>query len=86
MSSRRIAAFIEQVFTGLHKKRQQTLAVLVGALVTVGKVGGASLGWAIRSRVAPKLRIKQVDRFLANDQIQVVEWCAALLAMVVGER
>ncbi|HQK52294.1 MAG TPA: IS4 family transposase [Myxococcota bacterium] len=86
MSSQRIAAFIEQVFTGFHKKRQQTLAVLVGALVTVGKVGVASLGRAIRSRVAPKHRIQQVDRCLANDKIQVVEWCAALLAMVVGER
>lgn len=86
MSAKRIVAFLEQVFQGFHKKRQQTLAVLVAALVTVGKVGVASLGRAIRSKVAFKHRIKQVDRFLANDKIHVSDWCAALLAMVVGER
>jgi len=86
MSAQRIVAFLEVVFQGFHKKRQQTLAVLVAALVTVGKVGVASLGRAVRSRVAYKHKIKQVDRFLGNRKIHVSDWSAALLAMVVGER
>jgi len=86
MSAKRIVAFLETVFQGFHKKRQQTLAVLVTALVTGGKGGVASRGRAIHSRVAFKHKIKQVDRFLGNGKIQVSEWCQALVATVIGER
>ena len=86
MSAERIVHFIEQVFQGLHQKRQQTLATLVTALVIVGKVGVASLGRAIRSKVDPKHKIKQVDRFLGNQKLHVDEWCAQLLAVVIGPR
>ena len=86
MSAEQIVAFLDQVFQGFHRKRQKTLSVLVAALVTVGKVGVASLGRAIRSRVAPKHRIKQVDRFLGNDKVEVVDWCKALLLTVIGAR
>jgi hypothetical protein len=41
MSAKRIVAFLETVFQGFPKKRQQTLAVLVTALGSVGKVGVA---------------------------------------------
>jgi hypothetical protein len=43
MSAERIVAFLGQVFQGFHRKNQKTLSVLVTALVTVGKVGVASL-------------------------------------------
>ena len=86
MSAERIVAFLGQVFQGFHRKNQTTLSVLVAALVMVGKVGVASLGRAIRSKVAPKHRIKQVDRFLGNDKVEVEDWCEALLQTVIGDR
>jgi hypothetical protein len=86
MSAERIVAFLGQVFQGFHRKNQQTLSVLVAALVTVGRVGVASLGRAIRSKVAPKHRIKQVDRFLGNENVEVEDWCKALLLTVIGDR
>lgn len=86
MSAERILPLVEQVFQGLHAKRQRTLATLVAALVTVGRVGVASLGRAIPGRVAPKHRIKQVDRFLSNDGIHVDDCCEALTRTVIGPR
>jgi hypothetical protein len=86
MSADRIVLFLDQVFEGFHQKNRRTLSVLVASLVTVGKVGVASLGRAIRSRVSFKHKIKQVDRFLANDRIHVSDWCASLLQMVIGSR
>jgi hypothetical protein len=86
MSAARIVPFVEQVFNGLHQKRQRTLSTHVSALVTSGKVGVASLGRAIHSRVAPKHRIKQGDRFLANDKVHVSDWCRHLVDVVIGPR
>ena len=86
MSADRIVHFFTQIFHGLHQKRQRTLATLVSALVTVGKVGVASLGRAIPSRVAMKHKIKQVDRFLGNDKLHVVDWCRRMVPVVIGPR
>ena len=86
MSAARIVPFVESVFQGFHQKRQRTLALLVAALTTVGKVGVASLGRALPSRVAPKHRIKQVDRFLGNQGVHVPDWCESLTQAVIGQR
>ena len=43
-------------------------------------------GRAIPGRVAPKHRIKQVDRFLSNDGIHVDDCCEDLTRMVIGPR
>ena len=86
MSAERILPLVAQVFQGLHAKRRRTLATLMAALVTVGRVGVASLGRAIPGRVAPKHRIKQVDRFLSNDGIHVDDCCEDLTGVVIGPR
>jgi hypothetical protein len=86
MSAKRIVAFLDEFFHGFHAKQRQTVGILVGALIAVGKVGVAALGRAIPSKVAHKYRIKQVDRFLSNQKIVVADWCASLLAAVVGLR
>ena len=86
VSAARIVPLVSQVFEGFHAKRQRTLATLVAALVTVGRVGVASLGRAIPGRVAPKHRIKQVDRFFSNQGVHVDDWCEALTRTVVGPR
>ena len=86
MSADRILPLVSQLFERLHAKRQRTLATLVDALVTVGRVGVASLGRAIPGRVAPKHRIKQVDRFLSNEGILVDDCCEALTRAVLGPR
>jgi len=86
MSASQIVPFIRSVFQRGHGKRQATLATLVSALVTVGKVGVAALGHGIRSKVAHKHRIKQVDRFLGNRKLHVDDWCEDLLGAVLGAR
>lgn len=86
MSALRIVLFVGTLYQTLHAKRQRTLAVLVTALVTVGKVGVAALGRAIRGRVAPKHKIKLVDRFLSNAGIDVDGCCEALTLAALGPR
>jgi hypothetical protein len=86
MSADRIVLFVGSLFQSLHAKRQHTLAVLVSALVAVGKIGVATLGRAIPGRVAPKHKIKLVDRFLGNTGVDVDECCEALALAAIGPR
>jgi len=86
MSADRIVAFVQQLYQSFHGKRQQTLSVLVAALLHVGKVGVASLGRAIKGRVAPKHKIKQVDRFLGNVGVDVDGCCEGLALAAIGVR
>ena len=77
---------VRRIFQGKHAKQVGTLAWLVTCLVVCGKVGVAALGRALRSRVAPKHRIKRVDRFLSNWKIRVDDWCEELFLAIVGTR
>lgn len=86
MSAKRIVLVVGRIFQGLHAKNQQTLAVLMAALLVAGRAGVASLGRAIQSRTAFKHSIKRVDRFLGNDNIVVCDWCKAMFSAVVGPR
>ncbi len=86
VSASRIVPLVGQVYQSQHAKRQRTLAHLVAALITVGKIGVAALGRAIPGKVSMKHRIKQVDRFLSNEGLHVPDWCECLLTTVIGPR
>jgi len=86
MSTEKIVAFVRDVFQTVHEKRRRTLAVLVGALITVGRVGVAAIGRGITSRTSFKHKIKQVDRFLSNSGICVHDWCREIAITVAGNR
>jgi len=86
MSADRILPVVQQLYQTLHGKRQRTLTILVAALLACGKVGVAALGRAIAGRVAPKHKIKQVDRFLGNAGVDVDGCCEGLALAALGAR
>jgi hypothetical protein len=64
-------AWVLSVCTDLRLSQAKTLAELVGAAMTVGRVSLAALGRALTGPEAAKHRIKRTWRFTANDRVVV---------------
>ena len=56
----------DQVIERVDFRRFTTLLAMVDALLVGGRLNLTALGRALASRVAPKHRIKRIDRFLGN--------------------
>jgi hypothetical protein len=79
---------LDSVFEDIHQKRLQSLAnYTVGAMeapsAAIHAIGAA---YAAVADIAPKHGVKQVDRFLSNEGIQVEELTPAWAAFVFGPR
>ena len=67
----KIMKWFDQHLQGVRRSRSKTLAHLVAGAMKMRGVGVLSLGRAMEGPVAAKHRIKRVDRFLANEELEL---------------
>ena len=66
---RRVFSFVEQVFWGLRRSRQRTIADLTVGLVRKQAVGLAAIARGMLDGTTVKHRVKRIGRFLRNEAI-----------------
>ena len=66
-----ILAWFEEKVEGMRRSRMKTLASIVGGAMRMQGSGVLALGRAMEGPVAAKHRIKRVDRFLGNQQVEI---------------
>jgi len=67
----KILTWLEENVQSMRKSRSKTLAAIVSAAMRMQGTGVLALGRAMDGPVAAKHRIKRVDRFLGNGQVEV---------------
>jgi len=67
----------------LRRSQAKTLGACVAGLVRDGHLGVAAIGRGMPGPVAPKHRIKRVDRFLSNARLDRDAASADLIRLVV---
>jgi hypothetical protein len=65
-TQRPVWKFIEQHFSLLRKSQRTTIAALVAGLLRSGKIGIAAIARGMRPTTCVRYRIKRVERFAAN--------------------
>jgi len=90
MHARAFERAVRNIFAGnsLHAKRVTSLAQAVVGAVFAMRAGVASIGRALANArgLTPKHAIKQFDRFLSNDGIDLEIIWIAYLGFVLGHR
>ena len=66
-----ILAWLEENVEGMRRSRAKSLAVIAAGAMRMNGSGVLALGRAMDGPTRPKHRIKRVDRFLGNRQIEV---------------
>ena len=66
-----ILSWLEEKVHGMRRSRTKTLAAIVGGAMRMQGSGVLALGRAMDGSAAAKHRIKRVDRFLGNPQVEV---------------
>ena len=73
-----ILPWLEENVESMRQSRRKTLADIVEGAMRLQGSGVLALGRAMRGETAPKHRIKRVDRFLGNAQVETQAVFAAL--------
>ena len=66
-----ILSWLEEKVHGMRRSRTKTLAAIVGGAMRMQGSGVLALGRAMDGSAAAKHRIKRMDRFLGNPQVEV---------------
>ena len=66
-----ILSWLEEKVEGMRRSRAKTLASIVGGAMRMNGSGVLALGRAMDGPTAAKHRIKRVDRFLGNQQVEI---------------
>ena len=66
-----ILSWLEEKVEGTRRSRAKTLAAITGGAMRMQGSGVLALGRAMEGPVAAKHRIKGVDRFLGNQQVEI---------------
>lgn len=66
-----ILAWMEDKVQGMRRSRAKTLSAIVSGAMRMQGTGVLALGRAMGGDVAAKHRIKRVDRFLGNEQVEI---------------
>lgn len=66
-----ILSWLEEKVESMRRSRAKTLASIVGGAMRMQGSGVLALGRAMDGPVAAKHRIKRVDRFLGNEQVEI---------------
>jgi hypothetical protein len=80
----KIMKWFDQNLQVVRRSRRKTLAVIVHAAMKMKGVGVLRLGRAMDSPALAKHRIKRVDRFLGNEQIELLEISQTLFNVIRG--
>jgi len=66
-----ILAWLEENVEGMRLSRMKTLSAIVGGAMCMQGAGVLALGRSMAGDASPKHRIKRVDRFLGNEQVEI---------------
>jgi hypothetical protein len=86
MTASRIVQSVGQIFNGFWKRHRVNLGLLTASALSSKRLGVASLGRSLWTRVVPKHAIKRVDRFLGNSRFDHRRAQERLLQFVVAGR
>lgn len=81
----KIMRWFDKEFQGVRRSRRTTMAHIVAAAARMKGVGVLALGRAMEGPTIAKHRIKRVDRFLANEQLEAHEICKTLFDVLRGQ-
>ena len=70
----------------VRRSRRKTLACIVAGAMKMKGIGVLALGRSMDGPVFAKHRIKRVDRFLANQQLESLEICSTLFNILRGQQ
>lgn len=80
----KIVAWFEENFQSMRASRRKTLAAIVGGAMKMQGTGVLALGRAMDGDAFAKHRIKRVDRFLGNSQVEVASVFRGLFSLLRG--
>ena len=80
----KIVMWLDGHFQSMRRSRRKTLAAAVHGAMQMRGTGVLALGRAMDGPASPKHRIKRVDRFLGNDDVEMVLAFTALFALLCG--
>lgn len=81
----KIMKWFDQNLQQVRRSRRKTLAHVVAGAMKMKGVGVLALGRSMDGPVDAKHRIKRVDRFLANEDIELLEISAVLFEVLRGD-
>ena len=81
----KIMKWCDQNLQGVRRSRRKTLAHIVAGAMKMKGVGVLALGRAMDGPVIAKHRIKRVDRFLANEELELFEIANLLFNVLRGQ-
>lgn len=83
-----IRAMLGPVFEDVHAKRLDSLSGYAAGVMSSGRAGIHAIGaaYAALAEIQPKSGIKQVDRYLSNDGIDIEKLLPAWAKFVLGPR
>lgn len=80
----KILTWFDENFQSVRRSRRKTLAAIVGGAMKMRGSGVLALGRAMDGPVSAKHRIKRVDRFLGNEQLEVRMLSRGLFRLLRG--
>ena len=83
---RKIMVWFEENFQSLRRSRRKTLAALVAGAMKMQGTGVLALGRAMEGETTAKHRIKRVDRFLGNENLEVEAISNSLFNVLRGRQ
>ena len=66
-----ILAWLDENVEGMRRSRKKTLSAIVGGAMRMQGTGVLALGRSMEGTAKAKHRIKRVDRFLGNEQVEI---------------
>ena len=66
-----ILAWLDENVEGMRRSRKKTLSAIVGSAMRMQGTGVLALGRSMTGTAKAKHRIKRVDRFLGNEQVEI---------------
>lgn len=79
-----ILNWLEKNVQGMRKSRAKTLGYIVSSLIAGGQAGIHALGRMLPGKAYEKHKIKRVERFVANKDVEVEEISKTILKLLMG--
>lgn len=81
----KIVMWLDEYFQPIRRSRRKTLASTVHGAMQMRGTGVLALGRAMDGPTSPKHRIKRVDRFLGNEDLEIAVAFQSLFALLRGQ-
>ena len=83
---KRIMKLTDVLFKGFWKSHVTMLGTLIQGLLSSQRAGVAAVGQALPGQASPKQKIKRVDYFLGQSQVDVLQGACCIAQWLIGHR